>query len=220
MSKEDLKKQIAGFEKIINDPSTNAALKSAMEKAKGRAEEKLANEKDEPAEKEKPAKKEKKEKPAKAEKPAKKEKEEKAPTPAAKTEDEEEFITITIGGKEETFNINNCEQAIKAAHARKERDKESGKKSKSRSPGKVAAERIELAAKGLADIIPDNVDPKTQVRALKQLEKDSEAAMVKFCGTIGVSKTLTDKLANAYATVIDPILDEIEKELEEAKKKK
>lgn len=230
---EELKKQIAGFDKIINDPNTSPALKSAMEKAKVRATEALRAEGVDTDERlgnsglpgvgvNSPAMMEERKKlhaKEKAEGKAKEKKPKAEKKVKAKEEEEEDLITITVKGVSKTLNINDCKQAIEAAHLRKARDKESGKKTKSKSKGEKAKDRIVLAAEGLTELIPVGVDAKTQVKALKQLEKDSSAAMEKYCHTIGVSKALTEKLSNAYATVIEPILDEIEAELEAAKKK-
>lgn len=207
---DELRKSITGFDRILNDPSTSEALKKAMTAAKTKALQALEAEEG----KEDKPKKEK----VKKEKPAPKPKKE-------VEEEEEELITITIkkDGKEvkETFNINDCKQAIAAAHARKERDRQSGAKTKSKSPGQKAKDRIVLSTEAITELVPAKMlkeDPKKVVTAFQQFEKDSAKALFNLCKSLGISKTLTDKLEKAYEEVIDPIIEEIKAEILASKK--
>jgi hypothetical protein len=209
---DELKKSIAGFERVIDDPASSDAIKKAMKAAKAKAMEALQAEEAKEAPKPKKEKKAPKSEPKKA--AAKKDEEE-----------EEELITITVmkDGKpvKETFNINNCEQAIKAAHARKERDRQSGAKTKSKSPGQRAKDRIVLATEAITELVPEKLlkeDPQKVVGAFQQFEKDSAKALFNLCKSLGVSKSLTDKLEKAYEEVIDPIIAEIKDEILAGKK--
>lgn len=219
--KKQLKEQIAGFDKIINDPSTAAPIKAAMEKAKARAMEKLdglggvapkKEEGDDAPKKEEAPKKEKK-----ARKPyTKKAKAEKKPEIEA---EEDEFITVR--GK--VYNINDCEEAIAAAKARKSADQESNKKTKTKSKAQKAEDRIELAAKGVADLIPEKTikeEPKKVISALDKFEADQSKALVTFLKSVGVSAGLIKKLEKAFETAINPIIEEIKAEIRAQKAEK
>ncbi len=239
-AKQKLEKSMVGFRKIIADPNTQPSMKTAMEKALKNAEAKLKAMPDEEGDKKEGSKPESKPAATKEKKATAKKsdgegttkKKDKKPGAAKKEtpkkEEEEEFVTITVTNKDgkrvkETFNINNCEEAIAAAHARKQRDTESGKKTKSKSAGKKAADRIGLAVEGITELIPQKMidqDPKLVIEALEKFENKQAAAVVELCKSIGVPKALIEKLEAAYANAIDPVIEEIKAYIAKSKEQK
>ena len=222
---DELNKAITGFDKQIAMETTSAALKKALQGAKDKAiaeRTKLeAEEKDKPAS----AKKEEKaaeggeKKPAKEKKASKKTaaKEKKVEKKDEK-EEEEEYMVVN-GVK---YNMAICDELYAGMHARKEREKETQKKTKTRSTGEKAVAAVENATGKVTDVIPSKMiedEPEKVIAALEKFEKDQEKSVIEFCSKVGVSKALTDKLANAYETVIAPIVKEIEEEIKANKEK-
>jgi hypothetical protein len=220
---KQLEVKIAGMEKQFADPKTPDHIKTIMAQAISTAKQQLAKltgktDGGEPKKADEPKKKTDDEpKDGTKKKPLGRPKKEKAAPKkeASKKEEapEEEWIEITVKGKTERFNIADCEQAIAAHQKRKERDIESGKKTRSKRPVTKTVDKIEQMVEKLVDVVPDSTKPGAVKKALLQLERDSRAAMVKFCNTTGVSKTLTQKLEDAYTNVIEPIIAEIEAEI-------
>lgn len=207
---EELKSKIEGFVRQINSTETPDNIKKVLEKAKAAAEGKLKELSGAPAEpkKEEP----KKEEPKKKEKEKKAKKDDKPATPTTKKkQDEEDEEWIEVKGTR--YNIKDCEDAIAAAQARKNRDNESSKKSKSKKPVTKAADKIGQLVNNVVEMVPESTSDKVLKKALLQLERASVKAMVDFCKTTKVSPSLIKKLEDAYATAIEPIIEEIEAEI-------
>jgi hypothetical protein len=212
---EELKSKIEGFVRQINSEATPDNIKKVLVKAKAAAEEKLKELSGAPAPaaaKEEPKAKEAKKDEPKKEKEKKAKKEDKpvvATTKKKQEEEDEEWIEV----KGKKYNIKDCEDAIAAAQARKERDSESSKKSKSKKPVTKAADKIGQLVNNVVDMVPASTSDKVKKKALIQLERASVKAMVDFCKTTKVSPALIKKLEDAYATAIEPIIEEIEAEI-------
>ena len=220
--KEQLEKSIAGFKKQISTEGIAPALKGVLEKALTKAEKELSELAPAASEKKKEEKTEKKEEKAekkeeKAEekkKKAEKKKEEKA---EEKEEEKDEFFEV----KGVKYNMKICKEVVAGAAARKERDKETAGKAKSKSPAVKAAESVETATDKVVGLIPEKEieeNPQRVIDALEAFEAEQTKSLFSFCEKVGISKTLRDKLADAYEKSIAPIIKEIEEEIRAKKK--
>ena len=213
LSKDEkfLEKEIKELKELIDDDDVDddekGLYKKQLKDLEGQLEKLEKKQKETPAEKkeEHKAPAEKKTSKKKASAKAKEEKE----TPAKKEEKEE--ARITVAGKK--YNMNDCKQAIEAAHAREKQREKSGKKYKSKSPAEKAAANVKTAVNQIADGISDKKieeNPKQVIKALQTFHKKLTEGFKALEGVLKNKSYLT-KLTQSLKA-IDEVIAEIEKE--------
>lgn len=222
LTKDQLKQKISDMKKVLDNPkasdATKAAIKTALEKAEKQLEELEKKAPAEAGEGKKKRVRRTKEQLA-ADKVAGKDK------PKAKTEKKEQaegkiehFIQVLKDGQTVEFDLNDFDQACKAYEARKERDRQTSKKSKSKLPGEKAKTHVENTISSLEQMIPDDLtdaEGKKAITALSKFEEYQEKSFEALTSVIGEANV--KRLKSALKGVHEVIAD-IKKELAKSKK--
>lgn len=220
LTKEQLKQKIADMRKVLDNPKASDSTKNAIKSALQKAEAQLAAIKEEPtAEPEAAAKKRTRrtKQQMAADKAAGKEKTS-ATTKTEKQTTTAHLIQVLKDGNTVEFDLEKFDEACAAYIARKERDKQTSKKSKSRLPGVKAQTHIENTISSLEQMIPDDLtdaEGKKAISALSKFEEYQEKSFEALTAVIGEANV--KRLKSALKGVHEVIAD-IKKELAKSKK--
>lgn len=213
---EEIKEEMKGITRQINNPSTSPSVKKALEAALETAEKELAAEESKSKEPAKPADKTAvKEKPVTAT-PADTQKKKRGPKPKEKKVSIEEGlpekVTVTVNGHTETIEIKDCASALRAMALRKARDVESGAKTKSRLPADAAVKSMENMVDHVTDMITDKKvkeNPEAVIKAMGKFEKKLSEAVEVWDGIISAAGIA--KIKKAIQEVIEVEIKDLKK---------
>ena len=238
LSVADLRKKQADIQKAIDNPKTTDAtrniLKATLPKVEAAIKAAEAEEEKAKAEADKKPKpesvgggkrvrrtREQLEKDGyKPKKAAAEQKKDKAEAKPAEKKEITNVIQVLKDGKTVEFDLENFDEACTAYMARKERDKQTSKKSKSRLPGVKAKGHVEDTISSIEEMLPadfTDAEGKKIITALTKFEELQEKSFEVLTSVIG--KANVDRLKSALKEV-NTVIADIKKELKEAADKK